>query len=678
MVEEKRPAGNWLHRLRRQFYDSQKTLLTRLRNATPFEHLRFGLTSLLFLVGVWLLAILIMPQYDRALVLSGRTEVLSARLDDAAFGNLEFDRAIYRADPDTSAQQGRLQIEVVPGATVRFVRTGRGAVRLTFASPEVTPVELACGTGLHRIGSATLEGTTGALCDAATIVVPLASDGDPLVVGLSSGIVVGEEVSQGAGQRPILLEATASLLVKHGNAFFRSICSWEELETLCERFVANSVALSPGDSVRADEHTHIAKSLGSLGFVRIDPNDLQGGMLFNLAAPAAAFEVQRMQGEAFTVRESLFEIIEKSPVVRALNSILVALGVVSYFLRLTARGSKEGGCAAAALLFGALLYGQEPAQAQQVLLRADETGQGLLRSRGDRCYAVTPSHVLGAETSALLTAPGRAQGEADLLRRIPAAPEAVALMTARGVPLTMCPPFEGTVSLDDILRAHAGATLQLVRADGSIDRIPLMLGTVEVETLEVRDDAGSLEQGMSGGTVLVSDQPVGLLVDVTDGGHVGRVARLDRIFERLVPHLGSSPTEVTHAPSGSVPYDVVRSNAVPLEPGNRVSGLQGDGREPWRVTADGRIELIVKLTVPFSGVVLDLSGLPDPPQTVEILAGHSEQGPWQSLATLSLEPGDALQQRHFTSVALRFVLLRAYAPTTRKTLAIARLAFVPN
>ena len=641
------------------------------------------MTGLLMVLGAALLLALVVPQYDRALVLSGRTEVLAMRLDDAAFGNLHFDQAVLRADVDAPAQQGSLQLDVAPGTTVRFVRSGRGVARITFAADAAAPAARSgtCTPGLRQVGTAALDDDAVPLCEGALVVVPLAAGSDPLVIGLSGGLMVGEEVSQGAGPRPILLDATASLLVKHGGWPFPQVCRLDLLEHLCDRFVASSVVLSPGNSVRADARA-LDRAAGSpagqapagLGFIRIDPNEVQSGMMFNLAAPASAFEVTRMEGETFTVRESLFDVIEKSPLVRTLNTVLVALGAFWFFLRLGRSGGEGVG-----VLVLVLLGAAAPARAQQAMLRADEVGQALLRARGDRCYAVTPQHVMGTETSALVTAPGRERGEGDLLRRIPAAPEPIALLTLRGLPPSVCPPFEGAVALDDLLRAHAEASLRLVRADGGVDRVPLQLASIEVETFEVRAEVGGLEQGMSGGTVLVADQPVGLLVDVMDGGRTGRVARLDRIFERLAPHLTTAiPAAVVHAPAGSVPYEIVRSSSMPVAPANKVSSLQGDGPGPWRVAAEGRVELIMKVSAPFSGVVLDLAGLPDPPAAVEVLGGRGERGPWQSLGSFTLEPGDTLQERRFPPVGLGFVLLRAYPPGGSKTLAITQLSFLPR
>ena len=415
--------------------------------------------------------------------------------------------------------------------------------------------------------------------------------------------------------------------------------------------------------------------LAGLGFIRVDPNEVQSGMVFNMAALASAFEVTRMEGETFSVKESLFDVFEKSPLVHTLNVSMATAGLLWYFLRL-GRREGEGKAGAAAVLACLLLGAPAPAWAQQALLRADETGQAMLRARGDRCYAMTPAHVVGSETSVLVTAPGRQQGEGDLLRRVPAAPEPVALLSLRGIPLALCPAFEGPPSLDGLLRNRAAAVLRLVRADGGIDRLPLLVASVEVETLEVQTEPGTeLKQGMSGGTVLVGDQPVGLLVDVFNEGRSGRVARLDRVFERLVPHLAAAPAATPPAalPQGTVAYEVIRSGAAPVSLANKVASLMGDGAGPWRVAAVGRTEIVVRAAGPMSGVALDVSGLADPPRAVELLAGRSETGPWQALAGISLEPGDTIQTRRFPATRLPYLLLRAWPVPGQPTLALSGL-----
>ena len=668
----------WLGHLFDQCHSGLNSALRRVRDATPLEHLRMVATALLFACGLFTLAILVVPQYDRALVLSGRTEVLSMRLDDQAFGSLTLERVVYRADADSPPQKGRFELHVASGTTLRFARVGRGPLRLTFVANDFAPPARSCEAGLQQVGTIAFESRTDTLCAGATFVVPMAAGDDPLVVALSGGVLVGEEVSQGAGPRPILLEATASLLVKHSNWIFHGLCSWDLLQNLCGRFVANSVTLSPGDSVRAEGQLASNRPYASLGFVRVDPSESYSGMLFTVAAPASKFVVQRMQGEPFTVRESLFDVIAKSPVVKALDAALIGVGIIWYFLRLAAR---EGGqpWRGAPVWFLAAVVCAPIANAQEALIQGQETGQGMLRSRGDRCYAVTPAHVLGSETSVVVTAPGRERGEGDVLRRIPAAPEPIGLISLRGIPLTVCPPFGSLVELDSVLRTNIDATLQLVRTDGSIDRVAVAVAAVEVETIEIRSDVGALEQGMSGGTVIIGGQPVGLLFDVTNGGHTGRVGRLDRIGERLEPHLASSLSLAPGpVPAGSVPYEILRSDSAPVLPENVASSLQGSGPGPWRVRAARRATLVIKLSAPFKGIVLDVSGLTDPPRTVEFLASRGEQGPWQSLATISVEPGDSLDAQSLPPTNLKYVLVVAYAASGRDALAIKRVSFVEN
>lgn len=222
--------------------------------------------------------------------------------------------------------------------------------------------------------------------------------------------------------------------------------------------------------------------------------------------------------------------------------------------------------------------------------------------------------------------------------------------------------------------------LRVVRADGGIDRLPLLVASVEVETIEVQTEPGTeLKQGMSGGTVLVGDQPVGLLVDVFNAGRSGRVARLDRVFERLAPHLATAPAPALAVSSsqGVVAYEIVRSSAPPVSLTNKASSLTGDGPGPWRVAAEGRTEIVMKAAGPMSGIVLDVSGLPDLPRAVEVLAGRSETGPWQALAGISLEPGDAVQTRRFPATRLPYLLLRVWLGPGQATLALKGLRLLP-
>ena len=300
------------------------------------------MTWFCLLIGVLLVLILTVPTYSRALVLSGRSEVVTMRLDKPDFGHLSFGSGTWMTDADQAAATGRATLDLDSGTLVRFDRRGRGPLRLSFeAKPNAVSGD--CGESGKQVGSRTMGGQTASVCDVSSAVIALPVTGEPLVIALSGLLTVGEEVSQGVGARPILLEGTASLLVRHDGWFFRQICHWA-FEHICDRFTANMVTLSPGNSVRmapkpatapADQK---ASALG-VGFVRIDPANYESGMMFLLSADALAFEVIRIEGETYTVRESLFDVIAKSPLVHTLNGALAAGGLIWFFLKL---GRKEG------------------------------------------------------------------------------------------------------------------------------------------------------------------------------------------------------------------------------------------------------------------------------------------------------------------------------------------------
>ena len=246
------PRRAWITRLWREVHERVRHNWRLFKNDTPLGQVRRVLAALLLLGGACLLYVLAFATYDRALVLTGRTEVLSMRLDNPAFGTLDFKSAIMRPDQDAPASDhGPVQLDVSSGTRIRFARAGHGPLLLTFSAGQAAAASDMCTTGLRLVGQAALAGVAGPLCEGAVVVVPIVPGDEPLAVGLSGNLVVGEEVSQGAGPRPVLLDTTASLLVKHGGWMFRRACTVELFEHLCDRFVANSLVLAPGNSVRA-------------------------------------------------------------------------------------------------------------------------------------------------------------------------------------------------------------------------------------------------------------------------------------------------------------------------------------------------------------------------------------------------------------------------------------------
>lgn len=591
------PAQSRLIALRKSIADEAagKTWIVRTIRGTA---LALGaLTFVLLTVG----------PYDRAVAVSGRSEVISIRSDGTNFAEWSFPSAEFWPDPDGAAESGEVSMRIMKDAEARFVRNGRGPLTLSFTAPgkaqrtERPEADSVCLAGAARVGSARrASGQEMPFCDGATLTVAARPGDQPIVVSLRGAAAIGEEVRAGAGAQPILLDATVLLFVRHGRWLFAPVCTLLKLPSLCDRFVGMKLDVAAGDSLLFLPGNE--KIPEATGFLRLDADDIHSGLLFDIAAPQASVEVRRLKGETFDITESVFDRIEKSPVIQALNTTLLALGLIWWFVRApgAARGGHPGqGPPGPASLMVLSLLAATPARAEQAMLRAGEIGQAILRSRADRCYAVTPRHVLADETAASLTAPGRRLGDADLLRRVPAAPEDVMLLSVRAIPTDLCPAFEGALFLDTLLRTRAAAVMRLVRPDGSYERLPLSVQAVDVETFEVRPEEGTmLAQGMSGGTILVGDQPAGMLVDVEDGGKLGRAARLDRVFERLAPYLGTDVARAAagrdrrgkhRTPAGGKPGDdggaLERGARDAGEPGRCVAGrgwgaMAGAGRRP--------------------------------------------------------------------------------------------------
>ncbi len=609
-------------------------------------------------LGIAIFGLLLFSHYDRAVSVSGRTEVIAVRSDGSDFSNWTLPDASVRGG-DAGVTTGPVSIELEDGTEARFVRRGQGPLSISFTAKEPN------GPPCDKLGKISVgEAPAQPLCEDARVIVPAPRDGAPLVVSLRGNIAMGEEVRAGAGAQPILLEGEAQLLVRHGG-LFTWICKGPGLSGLCDRFVGMRLTLSPGDALR---FMHREKDAVATGFLRLDPAEYNSGLRFDAAAANAALDIRRMKGDTIELSESIFDRLAKSPVFQSVSAALGTLSLIWLFVRSPrggGGGSSEASIVVAIALSASLLLPSGGALAQQALVRSGELGQALLRSRADRCYAVTPRHVLGGEGEASLVLERRVLADADVLRFVPAAPEPMAILITRAVPPELCPAFLAGGGLDGVLRARAGAVLRLLRPDGSFDRVPLSVLSVDVETFEVQPGGDALQQGMSGGTVLIDDQPVGLLTDVRDEGRIGRVARLDRVFERLEPYLGAGLVPPAAAPAavgeGQVPLTVVRWTAEAVSPANRADGLVTPGAAPWRV-ADPAADVVFKLGVEravLSGVRVDASGLKDPPRTLEVLLGSSERGPWRSVASFALESGDGARQAMVPPTRAGFVMLRA-------------------
>lgn len=631
--------------------------------------LAFLLSALIFLVAT--------DDFDRAAMMTGRSEVINVRVPGGTFASWSFPSAELRSDPGLPVETGRLSIDLAPGASIRFRRQGRGSLEIDFEAPRGAAE---CAEGGHLVGTGTMAGRDLDLCDLAIARLRLGADAPPLTIAVQGEMIIGEAVRAGSVSQSILLEATVGLLIRPRGRALKLICNIPALETACERYEVAGATLSAGDE--AEWRTRHQGAYAT-GFLRIDDPTSQLGFSFDVSASAEALRVTRLKGESFEVREGVYERVARAPITQAVLTLGgAAFGVASTLATLAGwaagvisprRWRWAFGLFMLTLLTALLAMAVlSMASAQQVYLESREEGQAMLLSRGDRCHAVTLEHVAGRpdqedrSTMATLVGQSRRLGDGSLLRRIPSVPEPLVVFDVSGALAADCPRFIGPSSLDLLLRGAPEGQLRVMRRDGAFTHVPVTVQAVDFEVFLVRIGSAAA-RGMSGGTVLIGGQPAGLLADVDPDTGVGRVARMDRILERLAPWFlaaGVSATAPASRPgqpgqaTATVPLRVERWSVPPARPEERVEALLTGGT--WRVQGAGPATAVFALpegTV-LSAVAVSVSGLPDPPRTVEILLSPAGVERWSSAGVASLEPGDTSRQVSFAPRRARLLMLR--------------------
>ena len=660
--------------------DPDMSRKSRLTVANALLVTKVALGVVLLVVGVLLISVLFTP-HDRAAVLTGRSEVLSVRVDGSSFGSWVLPAAEFRPDRDASAEHGQIGIEADAGTRVVFRRSGRGPLHIVFEAPEGAAP---CPGGDHRAGRV-LRGTAeeAAFCDDASLVIPLPADPElarrlpPIVLAVRGEMTVGEAVRPGGAHQPILLNGAVSVLVRPSGRQFRWLCSTAFTSHACERYEVTGTMLAAGDEA---SWTSDGRHTPAIGFLRIDPSENAAGFSFDIAAAADALTVTRLRGETFQVEESVLDRMLRSPLAQSLGAIAATLGTIIGAL-IAVWHLKPGGAGALILLVGAAA----PAHAQQVFVEALEQGQATLMARADRCQAVTLEHVVGRPdqadraTEATIIGPGRIPGDANVLRRIPSAPEPLVVLEVQGPATRECPRFAGAVPLDALLHAAPAGQLRMVRPDGGVVLVPLRVQAVDFDLFLVRFDRDPPARGMSGGTVLIEGRPAGLLADVDATTSLGRVARMDRVLERLAPWFAAAPVALPRAAAPAtregLPVRVLRWSVPPLRPQERAEGVL-EGRV-WRVAADRPADLVLQLPEGgvLSGVSLDVTGLEDPPRAVEVLAAPAGAERWASVGVLALEPGDTTRRLAIAPRRAGLVMLRLVgAQSGQASMALAGVA----
>lgn len=178
----------------------------------------------------------------------------------------------------------------------------------------------------------------------------------------------------------------------------------------------------------------------------------------------------------------------------------------------------------------------------QVYVDADEIGQGFLVQRLDKCYFVSPQHVL--KDSFFITLKGsdklRSLGEGQPIQPfgydLSVGHVAGSLEKNCGIDFNSL-----STKQQDIDKAQT-VVVSTVNPDGLISRTPAVVQETELVYLSIKplNPERGFFKGMSGSLVFSEGAPIGMLQSVDTESGNGRVLRLDRLIETVLPFFSTS------------------------------------------------------------------------------------------------------------------------------------------
>lgn len=181
-------------------------------------------------------------------------------------------------------------------------------------------------------------------------------------------------------------------------------------------------------------------------------------------------------------------------------------------------------------------------QAQEVFVRADEEGAGLLHPREADCLLVVPDHVTRNAGSVTVVGDLRTETKAELIRRFP--PQDIALFKIANEKGLGCREWMLSDTLSTVLRNVTDGILKRRRADGGMAQTPVFVVGYNDQTIEIapRLANATIVRTMSGSTLYLAGELAGIL-DSASNGH-GIVSRIDRVYttiRSLLESTGSAP-----------------------------------------------------------------------------------------------------------------------------------------
>lgn len=355
-----------------------------------------------------------------------------------------------------------------------------------------------------------------------------------------------------------------------------------------------------------------------------------------------------------------------------------------------------------------LLCFVEPAAAQQALVRsyenaALEIGQAYLAHYADRCLAILPTHVAGeaGDIAAFLR-----EGSDSLLGESVAVADLgddVSIADVSGGITSSCGYSTMAVSraVSSRIRANALASVRSVNGDGSIAQLSVTIIDDDGERflrVQPTNDINQLRKGQSGSLLMSGDTPIGMLLSVNARFGVGKVIRLDKMFEkvdRFVSGGGAiaasrSGEAATRPATKTQPHRsgaITSWSALPIDAGHRAVNLVADDDSPpWIANVDAW-PVDIEMDLPgdrmaIAGIELDGRGVTDIgtlPATVELMVSGSESGRrWRSVSGGALTFEDGVATIAIAPSWARHIrLVISSAADGGKTVALTRLRVIP-
>ncbi|MDR2548711.1 MAG: serine protease [Desulfobulbus sp.] len=200
----------------------------------------------------------------------------------------------------------------------------------------------------------------------------------------------------------------------------------------------------------------------------------------------------------------------------------------------------------------ALFSGPGSAIASDAYIRTDnnETGQGVLRQRGDECLVITPLHVVDDALQIEVTLADKHRYPAELIESFPGDLSVLRIAAADSIPCK-AGTYYANIPLDTLLAAEKSGELRTMLADGSIRIVPVnIVGYDQFRTIHIlpQDAATPLAKGESGSPLYIAGRFAGMLLSVAN--NVGNVVRSDALAQTVALFFED---RARRAPSAAVP-----------------------------------------------------------------------------------------------------------------------------